>query len=280
MSDDEQSTGAATPGGRTPATPRAAFFDVDNTIIRGASIFYMARGLYTRKFITWRDILGFAWQEVSYKTVGENMQHVAEIESKALSFIRGHHVSEMRAIGEEVYDDLLAERIWPGPQQLALDHIAAGEQVWLVTASPIEVAEVIARRLGLTGALGTVAEHVDGIYTGRLVDGIMHGTKKAEAVAALAAREGMDLADCTAYSDSTNDLPMLELVGQPVVVNPDAKLRAHARAHKWPIYDYRTGRKAMRVAVPVAATAGVAAGAALGAMAARRQSRSLPWARR
>ena len=88
----------------------------------------------------------------------------------------------------------MAHRIWPGTRALAQLHLDQGQRVWLVTAAPIEIARIIARRLGLTGALGTVAEHVDGVYTGRLVGDLLHGPAKAEAVKALAAREGLDLA--------------------------------------------------------------------------------------
>jgi phosphoserine phosphatase len=116
--------------------------------------------------------------------------------------------------------------------------------------------------------MGTVSEHVDGVYTGRLVGDLLHGPAKAEAVRALADREGLDLSRCSAYSDSANDLPMLELVGDPCAINPDAKLRAHARAEGWRIKDYRTGRKAARIGLLVGAAAGavtgtVAAGVAL-----------------
>ena len=109
--------------------------------------------------------------------------------------------------------------------------------------------------------MGTVAEHVDGVYTGRLVGDLLHGPAKAEAIKALAAREGLDLARCSAYSDSSNDLPMLSLVGDPCAINPDARLRAHARAHGWRIHDYRTGRKAARVGFLGAAVAGAVTGA-------------------
>jgi phosphoserine phosphatase len=103
------------------------------------------------------------------------------------------------------------------------------------------------------------------------VGGILHGQAKAEAVRALAAREGLDLAACAAYSDSANDLPLLGIVGTPVAVNPDRTLRAHARAHGWAIQDFRTGLKAARVAVPLAAMTGLAAGAVMGALAVRRR---------
>ena len=101
---------------------------------------------------------------------------------------------------------------------------------------------------------------MDGVYTGQLVGDMLHGPAKAEAIKALAEREGLDLARCSAYSDSYNDLPMLSLVGDPCAINPDAKLRAHAREQGWRIRDYRTGRKAARAGLVVAAVAGGDAG--------------------
>jgi phosphoserine phosphatase len=142
-----------------------------------------------------------------------------------------------------------------------------------VTAAPIEIASIIARRLGLTGALGTVSEHVDGVYTGRLVGEMLHGPAKAEAVKALAEREGLDLSRCAAYSDSYNDLPLLSLVGDPCVINPDAKLRDHARAEGWRIRDYRRGRKAARAGLVTAGLAGAATGSVAAAVAIRRKVR-------
>ncbi|HEY0889169.1 MAG TPA: HAD-IB family hydrolase [Nocardioides sp.] len=254
----------------TPAQREAAaFFDVDNTIMQGASIFHFARGLHRRQFFTTREILGAAWKQAYFRIAGvEDPEHVADARNSALSFIAGHTVSELQALAEEIFDEAMAHRIWPGTRALAQLHLDQGQRVWLVTAAPVEIAEIIARRLGLTGAMGTVAEHVDGVYTGKLVGEMLHGPAKAVAVKALAERESLDLLACSAYSDSYNDLPMLALVGDPCAVNPDARLRAHAREQGWRIRDYRTGRKAARAglllgAVTGAATGTVAAGVAL-----------------
>jgi HAD superfamily hydrolase (TIGR01490 family) len=252
----------------------AAFFDVDNTIIQGASIFHLARGLHRRNFFTTRDILGAAWKQAYFRVVGiEDPEHVAEARSSALAFIKGHRVEELEAIGEEIFDESMAARIWPGTRALAQMHLDQGQRVWLVTAAPVEIATTIARRLGLTGALGTVAEHVDGVYTGRLVGDMLHGPAKAVAVLALAEKEGLDLSRCSAYSDSHNDLPMLTLVGDPCVINPDTRLRDHARAQGWRIRDYRTGRKAARVGLFTAAVAGAVTGSAAAAVALGRRGR-------
>jgi HAD superfamily hydrolase (TIGR01490 family) len=248
----------------------AAFFDVDNTIVRGASIFHLARGLYRRDFLSMRDILRFAVQQARFIALGEHLDAVADTQARALAFIAGRSVEEMRSVGEEVFDELLADKIWPGTLALARMHEDAGQRVWLVTATPVEVAQVIAERLGLYGALGTVSEHIDGKYTGHLVGSAMHGQAKAEAVAALAEREGLALRRCAAYSDSANDIPLLSLVGHPVAINPDGRLRAHARLNGWQVHDYRTKRKAAKIGLP-AAGVGVVAGIAVGAVAANRR---------
>jgi HAD superfamily hydrolase (TIGR01490 family) len=250
----------------------AAFFDVDNTVMQGASIFHLARGLHRRKFFTTRDILGAAYKQAYFRVVGtEDPEHVAEARTSALSFIAGHTVAELESLGEEIFDEAMAHRIWPGTRALAQLHLDQGQRVWLVTAAPIEIAQIIARRLGLTGAMGTVAEHINGVYTGQLVGDMLHGPAKGEAVLALAEREGLDLSHCSAYSDSYNDLPMLSLVGDPVAINPDAKLREHAKQQGWRIRDYRTGRKAARIGLFSAAVAGAATGSIAVGVAIRRR---------
>jgi HAD superfamily hydrolase (TIGR01490 family) len=260
---------------RVPLDPRAAaFFDVDNTVMQGASVFHLARGLYQRDFFSARDIGRFAYQQAKFRLGGkEDLSNVHEARETALSFAAGHTVAELTTIGEEVFDEVMADKVWPGTRALAEMHLAAGQRVWLVTATPVEVATVIAKRLGLTGALGTVAESEDGVYTGRLVGEILHGPAKAVAVKALAEREGLDLAACSAYSDSANDIPMLSLVGHPCAINPDSALRNHAREQGWRVRDYRTGRKAVKVGVPTAAAAGALAGAVAAAVSVRRKSR-------
>jgi HAD superfamily hydrolase (TIGR01490 family) len=253
-----------------PDPNAAAFFDVDNTMMIGASIFHFAKGLAARDFFSWRDLARFTARQARLRLSGENHAHMHRSRDSALAFVAGKKVDEIVALGEEIYDEEMAEKIWSGTHALARLHIEAGQRVWLVTATPVELATIIARRLDLTGALGTVAESEDGIYTGRLVGDVLHGEAKAAAVRALAEREGLDLARCSAYSDSINDLPMLSLVGRPVAVNPDSALRAEAKRQGWEIRDFRTGHKAARIGIPAALGLGAAAGAVAGGIAARR----------
>ena len=253
-----------------------AFFDVDNTLIRGASIYYFARGLAARDMFGPRDLARVAWGQVYFRLRGaENSEHINALRQAALTFVAGHKVTDIISLSEEIFDETMADRVWEGTRELAQGHLRAGQRVWLVTATPVELATVISQRLGLTGALGTVAESADGVYTGRLVGGLLHGEAKAAAVASLAEREGLDLTRCSAYSDSVNDLPMLQLVGHPHAVNPDAELRAEARRGGWPVHDFRSGRKATLVALPAAAGLGaVAGGIAAGLALHRRHQRN------
>jgi HAD superfamily hydrolase (TIGR01490 family) len=266
-----------------PADPfAAAFFDVDNTMIRGASIYFFGKGMAGRGLVTTGDLLRFGWQQLRFRVRGkEDPAAVAEAREKALSLVAGKSVADIVAYGEEIYDELMAERIWSGTRAMAQAHLDAGERVWLVTATPVELARIIAKRLGLTGALGTVAEVEDGLYTGRLVGEPLHGASKAEAVKALAEREGLDLSRCTAYSDSANDIPMLSTVGRGVAINPDTGLRNAARANGWEVRDFRTGRKAAKVGVPATAGTGLAVAAVLGGMELHRRhvARGRPLAR-
>lgn len=257
----------------TPDQTAAGFFDVDNTMVRGASIYYLARGLASRRYVTTGDLLRFSAKQLRFRILAsEHGNDVGRAKQAALAFVAGRSVDELRALSEEIFDELLAERIWSGTHALARLHLDAGQRVWLVTAAPVELGMVIAARLGLTGAIGTVAETRDGVYTGRLVGDLMHGPAKAAAIVDLAQREGLDLRRCAAYSDSINDLPMLSAVGRPVAVNPDSALRRSAQAKGWEIRDFRTGRKAAMVAVPAAVGAGVLAGVTAAAIALNRRA--------
>jgi HAD superfamily hydrolase (TIGR01490 family) len=256
---DAALTVAADPAG-------AAFFDVDNTMLRGASLYWFARGLAARDYFTTRDLVRFAWSQAKFRILATEVSgDMAHARSAALS------VEKLEILCEEIFDELMAERIWSGTLALAQLHLAAGQRVWLVTAAPLELGRVIAERLGLTGALGTIAETQDGIYTGRLVGDLLHGPAKALAIRELADTYGLDLPSCTAYSDSINDVPMLSTVGHAVAVNPDAALRREARRRHWEVRDFRTARKAVKIAVPAALGIGAMVGAAIATAAIKRR---------
>lgn len=247
------------------ATRTAAFFDVDNTLMRGASLYHLARGLARRDFFTGRQVAAFAWKQWKYLTSGkEHLKDLKFVTDASMEFAAGRSASIIREVCAEIVDEILMNKLWPNTLKIAEAHLQAGQEVWLVTASPNELAELLAARIGLTGGLGTVAEVVDDRYTGHILGRPLHGQAKADAVRRLAEERGIDLNGSTAYSDSSNDLPMLNIVGNAVAVNPDGPLRRLARRNDWIVIESRKSRFFHGTNVPanptVATGAGIAAG--------------------
>ena len=234
----------------TPA--RAAFFDVDNTLIRGSTIYFLGRGMYQRGYFTKKDISRFVLANLRFRLTGkENKEEIARFQKSATDFIGGHSVKDIEAIAQEIYDEFVSPAIWQGTIDIAQKHLLNQEEVWLVTAAPEDMAILISNRLGFTGALGSKAEIKNGSYTGAMSGALLHGKEKAVAVKELAARNGLNLANCYAYSDSNNDLPLLQCVGNPSAINPDAILGLRAMAEGWPIHDFRRARFIGRAISPV-----------------------------
>ena len=231
---------------------RAAFFDVDNTLIRGSTIYFLGRGMYQRGYFTKKDISRFVLANLRFRLTGkENKEEIARFQKAATDFIGGHSVKDIEAIGQEIYDEFVSPAIWQGTIDIAQKHLLNQEEVWLVTAAPEDMAVLIANRLGFTGALGSKAEIKNGSYTGAMSGALLHGKEKAVAVRDLAQRSGLNLANCYAYSDSNNDLPLLQCVGNPSAINPDAILGLRAMAEGWPIHDFRRARFIGRAISPV-----------------------------
>ena len=166
---------------------RIAFFDVDNTLLKGSTIFFLGRGMYQRGFFTKKDISAFVLANIRYRLTGkENKDEIARFQNAATEFIKGHNVIEIEKIGQEIYEEYVSPAIWQGTVEIAKEHLAKGEEVWLVTATPLDMANLMAKRLGFTGALGTKAEIIDGVYTGKIIGNLLHGREKASAIKKLA----------------------------------------------------------------------------------------------
>ncbi|MBM3731289.1 MAG: HAD-IB family hydrolase [Actinobacteria bacterium] len=232
---------------------RVAFFDVDNTLLKGSTLFFLGRGMYQRGFFTKKDISAFVLANLRYRLTGkENKDEIVRFQNAACEFIKGHDVVEIEKIGQEIYEEYVSPAIWQGTVEIAQEHLAKGEEVWLVTATPVDMANLMAKRLGFTGALGTKAETRDGTYTGKMIGNLLHGREKAVAIKELSQSEGFDLKNCYAYSDSHHDIPLLEAVGSPRVINPDTLLEIRAYRDNWPVYDFRRARKLKKFIGPTA----------------------------
>jgi HAD superfamily hydrolase (TIGR01490 family) len=229
-----------------PASTGAAFVDLDNTLIHGSALYQIARGMVAHGVVSRRQIVSFARRQAAFRLRGEHVSHMAFVRDATLALADGRDAAEVERVGEQIYDQRVAGRLIPEMLDVVQSHLDARRQVWIVTAAPIELASIIARRLGCTGTLGTICERDGGKYTGRIIGPVLHGSAKADAVSALMKRENLAFAGCFAYSDSINDLPMLSLVGYPQAVNPDRQLRAVARERYWPVLDFRRLRAGRR----------------------------------
>lgn len=227
----------------------AAFFDIDGTLIRGASTWYLARDLYSRGYFGLDFFFFAARQSLLYVLFGENRQRLQLVKERSLQILKGKLESDLILIGEELYDRFLQERLFPGTLEIIQKHLDSGHEVWLVSATPREISQQMAYRLELTGGLGTLVEvDENGRYTGRMPHSLLHGAMKARAVRDLARSRNLDLSSCYAYSDSMSDERLFNLVGHPCVVNPEWKLRRLAKRRHWPIYDFARRRPSVAIA--------------------------------
>ena len=215
-------------------TRTAAFFDLDRTLIAGSSAFVFARAARDAGHIRLQDFVPDVVRAVRFRFFGSSDESSTGVRDRILAGVGGMQQSDLMGLNEIVLPELLG-LIRPEARALLEQHHRAGRETWIVSASPIEIVEPLATALGMTGGIGTRAEVDNGIYTGRLESPFCYGEGKAEAISRLAEERGINLAESWSYSDSMSDVPMMEIVGHAVAVNPDTELAGLSRARGWPV---------------------------------------------
>lgn len=232
------STNSADWGDSGALEPRiAVFFDLDRTIIEGSSISQFGLAAWRAGIIDLRHVWTELGRALLFGVIGESEKVADRTVPKLLETIAGHRQSELMELREPLVRAMLDEAR-PETLRLLRLHARMGRDCYMVSASAIEIVQVLADELGFAGAIATEAEVIDGVYTGQLAEPFRHGSEKANAIAELAAEQNYDLSLSFAYSDSYNDLAMLELVGIPVVVNPDRRLAGVAYERGWPVVEF------------------------------------------
>jgi HAD superfamily hydrolase (TIGR01490 family) len=212
----------------------AAFFDLDKTLIEGSSAVHFGRAAYKHGMLSRRQLAKDAWANIRFRLQGSNDADTDALRQRILDSLAGQRVVDLQRLGPDVLAGILP-LLYREVLREAYAHQDAGRPAYIVTAASNELAEVLAHVLVLDGGIGMSAEVRDGVYTGKADGPFTYREGKAEAIRRLAEREGIDLADSYAYSDSESDLPMLRAVGHPVAVNPDGALEKIARAEGWRI---------------------------------------------
>ncbi len=212
---------------------RAAFFDLDRTVMSGSSLFPFGREALRRGFYPRKQLAKDAWRQFWFKRRSSSDDQSDSLRDQVLFFVKGKERAAMDEFAPAVVEGCMRQ-VYPQIAEIIRGHEAEGTATYLVSASPIEIVSLLATELGMTAALATDAAVDDaGRYTGELEGPFCYGEGKALAMHHLAARVGIDLDDSFAYSDSASDLPMLESVGNPVCVNADRRLRDVARERGW-----------------------------------------------
>jgi len=249
----------------------AAFFDLDKTIVSRSSSLALSRPLYRAGMVSRSQLLRGAYAQMVYLLVGADEHKMERLKQGMLQLTKGWDRAQIERLVEEVILDVIDPYVYEEALDLIALHRTQGRRIYIVSSSPEEVVRPLARHFGVSGVIATRAEvGEDNRYTGML-EFYAYGAQKAQAIADLAARVGLDLSRSFAYTDSITDLPMLEAVGHPVAVNPDKDLRRVAIERDWETRNFRSPvplrtRIRSRVQPPrpsVAAAVGVAAIGAL-----------------
>jgi HAD superfamily hydrolase (TIGR01490 family) len=248
----------------------AAFFDLDKTVIAKASMVAFGRPLYRHGMISRSLVLRSLWGQLVYMHLGASEEKLARMRESVLRLTKGWDQAHIRAIVAETLEAVVEPIIYSEAADLIEEHKAAGRLVVLISASPSEIVEPLGRYLDVDRVIASEAlVDGEGRYSGQMAF-YAYGPYKAEAMRDLAASAGIDLAASWAYSDSATDIPMLEAVGHPVVVNPDRALARWAEQHGWEVRRFvRPVRLRDRFRVPTpppAPTAAVAGAGLVGAV--------------
>lgn len=229
----------------THDAPAAAFFDLDGTLIKGSANIPLAVAAFRNGFVTPKELLIDLRNGVSFLLQGATDERSAEVRDRILRAVSGHRQEDVVRLGDHFIDDLVGKVVPQAADALA-EHGTAGHARIILSASPTEIVGRLAGQLGLEHGVGTTSEVVEGRYTGRLEGPFCYREGKAEIMQEMADRNGWDLAECYAYSDSISDLPMLDVVGHPVAINPERELLELAQDRGWRVVITNPWRAARR----------------------------------
>ena len=261
-------------------TVEAAFFDLDKTIIARSSPLALGRSFFREGLISRSFLLKSIYAQLVFQLTGADEEKMEKVREAAAKLTTGWEVERVRQIVTDVLEEVVSPLIYAEALELMHDHRGAGRLICLVSSSPEEIVEPLAKMLRIDRFIATRPRVEDGKYTGDL-EFYAYGPQKADAIKQLAAELDIELAGSYAYSDSVTDLPMLEVVGNPVPVNPDKDLRRVALERGWETRVFRNPvslrdrlphlhRPEVSVGNGIAVAAGVASIAAVAWWASRR----------
>lgn len=212
----------------------AAFFDLDRTMIPGSSVFTLAGVAWKSGHLGTKQMLSDAWEALTFRTSGATDGKTLKVRQRILGAIKGQDAQTLQSLAREVIPKI-ASKVRPETLEIIRSHQVAGRPTYIVSASPVEIVEPLAKALGMTGGIGTRSEVVNGRYTGEFIGPFCYGNGKVVAIMELSRDLGYNLSQSYSYSDAASDLPMLESTKYSFAVNPDAELEKIALERSYPI---------------------------------------------
>lgn len=249
-----------------PVANSAAFFDLDKTVIAKSSTLAFGRPFRHGGLINRRAALKATYAQLVFMFGGADDEQMSRMRDYIAELCDGWDVQQVKEIVDEALHDIINPLIYAEAVELIETHKAAGREIVIVSSGGEEIVVPIGAMVGADRVIATRMIVRDGKYT-RQIAFYAYGENKAAAMRDLATARGYDLSECYAYSDSMTDLPMLEAVGHPTVVNPDRALRREAVARGWPVLDFNR-TMALRDRLAAARQGAVLAGTAVGLSAA------------
>jgi HAD superfamily hydrolase (TIGR01490 family) len=235
-----------------------AFFDLDKTIIAKSSTLAFTRPMFRAGLLSGTTLAKAGIAQAYYQAFGADHDQLERVKEELAAMTKGWDRAEVEALVTETVDEVVTPLVYAEALAIIEEHRGEGRRVVVISASPEEIVRPLCRYLGIDEVIATRAEVDDeGRYTGGM-ELYAYGPGKAEAMRRMAEDEGIDLEASFAYSDSITDLPMLEAVGHPVVVNPDSELAAVAAERGWPVRKFES-TVTLRDKLPVIATTGAVA---------------------
>jgi HAD superfamily hydrolase (TIGR01490 family) len=212
-----------------------AFFDLDKTIIAKSSTLAFTRPMFRAGLLSGTTLAKAGIAQAYYQAFGADHGQVERMRDELSAMTKGWDRAEIEALVTETVNEVVAPLVYAEALAIIEDHRGKGRRVVVISASPEEIVRPLCRYLGIDDVIATKAQVDDeGKYTGE-IELYAYGEGKAEAMRAMASADGIDLDASFAYSDSITDLPMLEAVGNPVVVNPDSELAKVAEERGWEV---------------------------------------------
>ncbi|HVB50676.1 MAG TPA: HAD-IB family hydrolase [Acidimicrobiales bacterium] len=217
---------------------RAAFFDLDKTVIAKSSLVALGPELHARGLLHRRTLIRAGISQLWFQRFGADEKRLHKVRQMVLKITRGWDQDEVRRMVKETISEVIEPLLYAEALELIDHHLAEGHEVFLVSSAPAEIVEPFAELLDITGAISSrslIDEH--GKFTGEMAF-FAQGENKAVAIREIAEQRGIDLSESYAYSDSETDVPMLEAVGHPFAVNADRTLARYAHEHQWPLLTF------------------------------------------